>query len=274
MAMVALQQVSPEDREADPAVRSVLAYLERAAPLRPGEVATLFRFWMARDTYQAVSNIQWLVFITASRHYLTTPGLAYSFFPCADPDFWAPMFAYTDLARIPEADFEVGGRRYGVFGHDWRVVPPIAWLDLLGEREMGAPVEPAPVAVPEALVLSESAFLTAVQDALRHHSRPAALEASPLIRARLVLERTGSKASAAERAATLRELIDQAVDALQQHPRDARLYRALHHTYRQPAATQEQAAELLGLPFSTYRRHLKAGVARVGAQLWRAEVQA
>jgi hypothetical protein len=112
-----------------------------------------------------------------------------------------------------------------------------------------------------------------VQDALRHHTRPPALEASPLIRSRFVLERTGSNASAAERSAALREVIDQATESLLNHPRDARLYRALHHTYRQPAATQEQAAELLGLPFSTYRRHLKAGVARVAETLWRAEVQ-
>jgi hypothetical protein len=273
MTMVALNHVTPEDREADPAVRAALAYLERAAPLRPGEVATLFRFWMARDTYQAVSSIQMLVFVNAARHYLMTPGLAFSFFPCADPDFWAPMFAYTDFARIPEADFEVGGRRYGAFGHDWRVVPPIAWLDLLGEREMGATVQQAPAPAAELLVLSESAFRAAVQHALRHYTRPAALEASPLIRSRFVLERTGSTASAAEQTVALRELIDQAVESLTRHPRDARLYRALHHTYRQPAATQEQAAELLGLPFSTYRRHLKAGIARVAELLWRAEIQ-
>jgi hypothetical protein len=214
-----------------------------------------------------------LIFVNAARHYLTTPGLAFSFFPCADPDFWAPIFTYTDFARIPAADFEVGGRRYGMFGHDWRVVPPIAWLDLLGEREMGATVQQAPVLATEVLVLSESAFRAAVQDALRHHTRPTALEASPLIRSRFVLERTGSKASAAERSTALREVIDQATESLLNHPRDARLYRALHHTYRQPAATQEQAAELLGLPFSTYRRHLKAGVARVAETLWRAEVQ-
>jgi hypothetical protein len=228
---------------------------------------------MARETYQAVSTIQMLIFVTAARHYLMTPGLAFSFFPCADPDFWAPMFAYTDFARIPDADYEVGGRRYGVFGHDWRVVPPIAWLDLLGEREMGASVQQVPVPTAEVLVLSEPAFRAAVQDALRHYARPSALEASPLIRSRFVLERTGSKASAAEQIAALRALIDQAVESLLRHPRDARLYRALHHTYRQPAATQEQAAELLELPFSTYRRHLKSGVARVAELLWRAEVQ-
>jgi len=37
-------------------------------------------------------------------------------------------------------------------------------------------------------------------------------------------------------------------------------------------ATQEHVAELLDLPFSTYRRHLKAGVARVADALWSREI--
>jgi hypothetical protein len=39
-----------------------------------------------------------------------------------------------------------------------------------------------------------------------------------------------------------------------------------------PAATQEAAAELLGLPFSTYRGHLTRGVERVCDRLWQREL--
>ena len=39
-----------------------------------------------------------------------------------------------------------------------------------------------------------------------------------------------------------------------------------------PAGTQERAAEALGLPFSTFRRHLTQGVDRVVAWLWDQEV--
>ena len=45
-------------------------------------------------------------------------------------------------------------------------------------------------------------------------------------------------------------------DALRIDPRDAKLQRALARTYVRPAQTQELAADALGLPFSTYRRHL------------------
>jgi hypothetical protein len=39
-----------------------------------------------------------------------------------------------------------------------------------------------------------------------------------------------------------------------------------------PAATQEAAAEALGVPFSSYRRHLGQGVGRVVSWLWDREV--
>ena len=36
--------------------------------------------------------------------------------------------------------------------------------------------------------------------------------------------------------------------------------------------TQEAAAERLGLPFTTYRRHLGAGIERVCEELWHREL--
>ena len=91
MTLVALEQATPEDRALDPGVAAAWDFLRRKAPLRPGESATYFRFWMAADTYQAVSPTQSLIFINMVRHYFT-PGLAYTFYACADPDFWLPIF--------------------------------------------------------------------------------------------------------------------------------------------------------------------------------------
>jgi hypothetical protein len=268
-----LHETSAEDREEDPAVAAAWRYLERHAPLRPGERATLFRFWMARETYQAVSGMQSLIFGNAAQHYLTAPALAFSFFPTADPDFWTPMFAYTDLARLPEADFEVGGRRYGVYGHDWRVTPPISWLDLLAEREISAePMEVRPVETKPMVVLGEPDFAGAVRDALRNFVRSAELRTNPLLRSRMVVERAGPDADDGAMIGALRELLQEAAESLQASPRDAKCYRALRRTYLEPAPSQERAAEMLGLPFSTYRRHLKGGITRVVEILWQREI--
>lgn len=270
--MVALHQAL-KDLEADPGAVATWNYLQTHAPLRPNEGATLFRFWMAQDTYQAVSPTQSLIFINFVQHHRMTAGLAFTFFTCAEPDFWAAMFAYADLTRLPEVDFQVGGRRYGVYGHDWRVVSTVAWQELLAQREIAATTAIAPTHVSEPLlVLSQPEFVAAVQDALRNFSRTNALQNNPLLRSRLVVERITAIANPTQRITILQTLVREVVESLQTSPREAKSYRALYHTYIHPAATQEQAAELLDLPFSTFRRHLKAGVGHVADILWHREI--
>ena len=177
---------------------------------------------------------------------------------------------YIHFHRAPEADFEVGGRNYGVFARDWRRIGGAEWLERMAERELGdeAPApsperEPGPV-----LALSQPEFADAVRRALRDLHRPDALAANPLARTRVVRER-GAGLPAPE---ALRELLHEAVDALRAEPRGEKLARALECTYLRPAPTQEAAAELLGLPFSTYRGHLTRGLERVVDWLWQREL--
>lgn len=274
VSYVPLHELNEAGSKVDPALHAAWQYLRRHADLRSGEAALYFRFWMAADCYQAVSPIQSLIFIDIVRHYLVTPGLAFTFFACAEPDFWAPVLTYADLQRLAEADFEVDGRRYGVYGHDWRVRPPLAWLALLAEREIAAlPQEAAPPAPPQTLVvLSKPDFDTAVLDALRHYTRPNRLAGNPLLCARLIATDGVLLESDVQRGERLRERIQAAAEMLKATSRDEKLYRALDRTYFHPAPTQEAAAEILDLPFSTYRRHLKAGLAEITAILWQWEI--
>lgn len=271
--IVALQRVSSEDSEVDPAVRNCVNYLHQQAPLRQGEVSSLFRFWMAHDTYQDVSPVQSLIFVNMVRHYLTAPGLALTFLPVADPEFWLPIFSYVEINRLSQVDYSADGKTYGVFAHDWRIMPPIAWLEFMGEREIGAPTDRTPPpTVEQLIVLSESDFAQAIQDALRDYPRPDALHDNPLLRSRLVMERTKMNTNENDRISTLRAVIREAAEAMQESGKETKFYRPLYHTYIQPAATQEQAAELLDLPFSSYRRHLKSGITRITEILWAQEI--
>ncbi len=270
---LALEQVDPAHRDADPATARAWRFLERSAALRPGERSTYFRFWMARDGYQSVSAIQSLIFGRAAQHYLTSPGLAFSFFSAAQPEFWAPMFTHVDLPLQTDIGFEMDGRQFGVFVHDWRVTPPMTWLDLLAEREMTMESQAPPAPAVPLVVLSRPDFEQAVRDALRSLTHPSALESNPLLRSRLIVDQVGSGAATADRVSALRATLRDAVHALGTSSRQAKLQRALHHTYVQPAPTQDRAAELLDLPFSTYRRHLTAGVAAVTELLWQREVR-
>jgi hypothetical protein len=270
--MVALHTATASDLSNDPGTLASWQYLQNHAPLRPTEGATIFRFWMARDTYQAVSPTQSLIFINFVQYFQKTPGLAYTFLPCAEADTWAAMLTYFDLARHQEADFNVGGRYYGVYGHDWRVVSPPAWQQLLAQKEVGASVgvDNTPLSEP-LLVLSQAEFVEAVQNALRNFTRPDALQNNFLLRSRSVNEMLSSQ-NLGDRINALQNLVKQAAESLQSSPRDRKLYQAIYRTYLNPALTQEQASELLDLPFSTYRRHLKAGMTRVADILWQKEV--
>jgi hypothetical protein len=90
-----------------------------------------------------------------------------------------------------------------------------------------------------------------------------------LQRARLVRDRLqGDVTDPNALAAVLRE----AIETLRQHPRDGRRWRAIERTYVNPAPSQEVAADRLGLPFSTYRRHLTEGVDRIVGWLWEREI--
>ena len=46
----------------------------------------------------------------------------------------------------------------------------------------------------------------------------------------------------------------------------------LNRTYLRPAPTQEKAAELLDLPFSTYRRYRDRGIETITDWLWERDI--
>jgi hypothetical protein len=272
LSVVALHQTDEADRVTDPAIQAAWAYLNKHVPLRSGETALQFRFWMAEETYQSVSSVQSLIFLAVVKYYLTTPRLAFTFFPCANPEFWAPMLGYANLIRLPEADFSVGERRFGVYGHDWRAESPARWLSILADKEVGIPVENKPAPAEPVIVLSAEEFNGAIRQALQDFTRPNLLISNPLLRSRMVTERVDPDAKPPDRAEALRIILKEAAAKLQSNPRDEKLYRALDHTYFHPASTQEVAAEQLDLPFSTYRRHLTAGIQRLTEMLWQQEI--
>ena len=245
------------------------AHLRLHAPLRTDEQALFFRFWLDAEAYQGVSATQSLVFARTVRFYLSTPRLAFSFICCAEPELWGPVFQFAGLQPLPDAAFVVGGRTYHVFGHDWRVEPPEAWLSALAQRIPDATPSAEPVPAERLVVLSRPDFADAVAEALRHFMQPQQLTGTPLLRSRLVAAQGENDA---ERIAALLGLLQQAAAPLAEAPREAPYYRALEATYFRPARTQALAAELIGVPFSTYRRHLKRGVQRVVETLWRQEL--
>lgn len=61
-----------------------------------------------------------------------------------------------------------------------------------------------------------------------------------------------------------------ALQGMRTDQRTLRGHDAVEATYLGAAATQQAAAQRLGVPFSTYRKHLKRGVDDLCDRLWRA----
>ena len=66
--------------------------------------------------------------------FWTAPGLAWCFIAVAQPDLFEPLFTELHIWRTRDADFQLDGRRYGVFAHDWRVENAEQWVRLKAER--------------------------------------------------------------------------------------------------------------------------------------------
>jgi hypothetical protein len=269
VALLDLTRASAEDLAADPGARSAWDYAERHGAPRPAETVTQSRFIVDRAAYQGPSATLNAVATLTLQHYLSIPHLAWDFLTLTDPERWDAYFAAADQPRAEGADFFVGDRRFGLFAHDFRQVPAGALLERITERALAQDLTPSPAAVePPLLMLSQTEFDDSVRQALRDLRRPDLLARNPLLRTRLAHDRAGDDANAA----TLETLIREGIETLREHPRDDKLWRAVERTYMHPAATQERAASALGLPFSTYRRHLTQGVDRVVRWLWDREV--
>jgi hypothetical protein len=270
LALLDLSEASDRDLAADPGARAAWDFAQRHAPPRPGEAVTQTRFVIDRQAYQGPSATLNATPILTMQRYLGTPTLAWDFLTLTEPERWDAYFAAADLPRAIGADFVVGGRRYGLFAHDFRRVPVGALLDLVTERALAQDLAPSqPMTQPPLLVLSQPDFDQSVRQALRDLHRPDLLARNPLLRTRLMVDSSGNREPSA---AVLETLVRATVESLREHPRDDKLFRAVDRTYVRPAATQERAAAALGLPFSTYRRHLTHGVDRLVDRLWNQEV--
>jgi hypothetical protein len=262
-AIHTMHPADPDLVDEDPVVRLALEMVARTAPARPGEEVDIARFFggtegAQRDPFAVV------VGAVSSTLVWTTRPLAWAFVATTDPEFWRPVFHY--LAFTTELEAAYDGRAHTLFGMDWRRLTPERWFDLLGERELTGEAGPAPEHMLRPPPLSRERFGESLRAALRELNQPDRLGRNALMGSRLAMDPDGVTP------ARLRTTLLAAIDQVAEEPREASSGRVLDRTYVHAAPTQEAAAEVLDLPFSTYRRHLARAHDRLTDLLWAVEI--
>jgi hypothetical protein len=262
LLVIELTRASAEALAGDPLAEAAWRHVRATREPRPGGSV-----WMARLTIdEASAGVPNAAFslgaMRVTRRALLEADAEWTLIAHPDPAAMEPVyrsFSRINWAhRVPALDHRLGEEAWGVFARDyvaepvppeWRAVP----LDAQGGR---------------GLALGQDEFAAAVKDALRHFAREDKLAANPLLGCHWLEGR-----DTAGRVAALRDRLRQVVQALAEHPADAKFHHALRLTWLDPGGSQERVAEELGLPLNTYRYHLARGTDRVVQALWQSELQ-
>ncbi|MGV9709247.1 hypothetical protein ACWDTI_01095 [Gordonia sp. NPDC003424] len=253
----------------DRATATVLEMLADRRPPEPGE-RVLHEFIADSHDLDGLGPVSDMVAGLSLREWMA-PGLGWVAVSSTHGPKWIPVWDYIGfepLGRLTQSD----GTTLTVYARDFLRSPYDEWLQSLAAVEMGN--APAAQRTMSPVALSRTDFGTAVRTMLRDLHRPDRLAAGPLAGSRLAAPPgcAPPAPSPAAAAARLAEVTRAALDVVAADPALDRAARALHRTYVQPATTQERAAEVLGMPFSTYRRHLAAGTERLTEVLWKWEL--
>ena len=267
ICLLVLEHADDEACAIDARLAAAFDHARATAPLRTGEQIQLM-FWATYEGHQDPRPMYVQLSVRSLLSWVNNPRLAWSYNVVpALPELWLPFHAY--IAHQPGPSFAFGKTQTVLTAHDWRRQPIEPFLAMMSERELHGGVEPPTPERDALLVLSQEDFIEAVRAALRGFTREDELAQSPLCRCRVIVEApdNGGRPPSA-----LRSALKRAADSINQSRKDEKLYSALTLTYINPAPTQEIAAERLGLPFSTYRRHLSASLERVVEWLWQREL--
>lgn len=247
----------------DPVAAAIARTVAERAPLRDGERININRFAGASGAYQRDPTQLLVNGVACILEWFSQPA-AWSFIVTFDPEHYGLYFEY--LGFSPLVRVRYGGREQVAYGWDRRRFPPQSFFELMESRELSGQIGPPPADLLKPEPLARGAFLEAVRSALANYRSPDRLAGSPLLDTQLV------QPFSRQPVESLRRTLRAGVRAASADRRGAESGRVLERTYLKGAPSQEAAAELLGLPFGTYRRHLQQALERVGEVLWAVEI--
>lgn len=263
LLIIELTQATAEALAGDRLAEAAWRHVQASRAPRAGGSVWLARLMLDVMTAGVPSATFSLGGLRLSRRALLEADAEWTLLAHAQPAAMVPVYASFSRINwahhVPALDHRLGDEDWGVFARDYLAEPVSpAWRALPGPGPAGG-----------GLPLGQDAFAAAVKDALRHFAREDKLAGNPLLGCHWL-----GGGDTAARVAALRERLRHAVQALAEHPADAKFHHALRLTWLDPGTSQERVAEELGLPFNTYRYHLARGTDRVAQALWQCELQA
>jgi hypothetical protein len=239
-------------------LRDILAGTLR---LRPGERALVHATWVTPAVSRSLHSVLALALASHVERIVVSSEISCSCFlhnlaGGQAPAYWG-QFGLQSIACLGE------GEALDVRCREWSRQLLLDWL-----------AHPAPFADEEFAepFLDRDHFAQAVARALRDVSRPERLRGNPLLTAGFIERMVGPGASEGQRIQVLRGMLERAIHELGLRPQYRRWQAVAETAYLHPVESQERMAERLGIPFSTYRRHLKSATEWITDFLWQLEV--
>jgi hypothetical protein len=257
-------RISPEDARHDPGVFVVHRWLQSIDAA--DQHCWYTRFWMDEGTYQGPSPANTTSFSLSVPEMLAQKPRVMAMC-CRDPQQMLAGVPVGFYKRVPDGEFEVDGRRYGIIYMDFREISPVAWYRQLIRALAGAPPPGAGGPAP----LDRQAFYVAVRRALRVLYQDDLLAKNPLVSCRLV-QALGPHATSLHAAQALQRILRDQSQMLGASPKDADAAQVLAATYLQPGVKQLAVADRLGMPYGTYRHILERAIRRLTDVLWQREL--
>lgn len=247
----------------DPIVKAIWDLVRERGPLRTGERINVNRFGGATSAYQG-DPLQLLVNgVSCLLEWCTVPA-AWTFIVAPDTDHYDRYFQYLGLSRM--LVLELGAHRIVAYGWDRRRFPVPAFFEMMATRELTGEIGPPPAHLLRPAPLSRTEFDASVRSALRRLTRTGGLDSSELLTSNLVADGEADPTNA------LAQLLRDTIAGLSAERGGDEHRRVLERTYLSGTPSQEAAAEVLDLPFSTYRRHLVRAIERLVEVLWDREL--
>lgn len=265
-----LQIVKFGARDQDIVAHDVLSlgaftYLEEHAPLKRDEHASLHRFRVVDESRTTnTAGLRGRLQAPQLSEQLSEPRPAFVFMLGLGDGGREARWNDWNFTRIDDINCRIDDTQPTVYGHDWRIDP----LDM-GSRLPDPTVPVSAQSLSRATKIGRSDFETEFLEFLRSFTKPWRLTENMLLSSRIVLSRLGpDDYTVTQRIAALAAIVKEAVDELAVSKRGALRYDAIRHTYIQPVQTQREAARMLDLPISTYRRYLSQATQELTSFLW------